>query len=164
MRKNKLFDEQIKRENDLLSIFLTTKAKKTALTLMEFIQARLAAGSPPEELEEQLLDDLLNNGRIFSEFRRAVTATASGSINRVRDIGYFTEMGVDKKYRWSAVITAVLKPCPDCNARHGQSLSWEEWEEKGLPRTGATVCRENCRCVLVPVEYSSIEPIKRERK
>lgn len=155
-----LYDSQIDRELDVMSIFLTTKARKTALTIDEFIQSRLLAGSSIKDLEEQLLDDLTNNGRIFSEFRRAVKATARGSINRVRDIGYFSEFEVDRTYRWSAVL---IRTCQDCLDRHGQVKSWEEWEQIGLPRTGSTVCRENCHCVLIPEEYSELEPIRRSK-
>lgn len=158
MADEKLYDEQIKRELDAMSIFLTTKALRTGLTIDEFVHARLISGATIEEIRKQLLDDLNNNGRIFSEFRRAVKATASGSINRVRDAGYFSEFDVITNYRWSAVL---VKTCPDCLERHGQVKSWAEWEAEGLPRTGATVCRENCHCVLVPEKFSELQPIKR---
>ena len=158
MADEKLFDEQMARELDAMSIYLTTKAGKTALTLDEFIQSRLLLGSSAQDIESMLLDDLDNNGRIFSEFRRAIKSTARGSINRVRDIGDFSEEGVDRNYRWSAVL---VKTCPDCLERHGQVKTWEGWEAEGLPRTGATVCRENCHCILVPEQFRELEPIKR---
>ena len=158
MADEKLFDEQIARELQAMAIHLTTKVGRTALTIDEFIQSRLLLGATEEEISKMLLEDLENNGRIFSEFRRAIKSTARGSINRVRDIGYFSEEGVDRNYRWSAVL---VKTCPDCLARHGQVKTWEEWEAEGLPRTGATVCRENCHCVLIPEQFSELQPIKR---
>lgn len=161
MADERLFDEQINRELDAMAIFLTTKAKRTALTIDEFVQSRLVTGASRSEIERQLLDDLNNNGRIFSEFRRAVKSTARGSVNRVRDIAYFSEFEVDKSYRWSAVL---VKTCPDCLDRHGQVKSWDEWESIGLPRTGATVCRENCHCMLIPEEYSELQPIQRGKR
>jgi hypothetical protein len=161
MADERLYDEQVKRELDAMIIYLTTKAAKTALTLDEFIQSRLLLGSTAKEIESMLLDDLTNNGRIFSEFRRAIKSTARGSINRVRDIGYFSEEGVDRNYRWSAVL---VRTCPDCLERHNQVKTWEEWEDIGLPRTGSTVCRENCHCILVPEQFSALEPIKREKR
>ena len=161
MADEKLYDEQIRRELETMAIFLTTKAARTGLTIDEFIQARLVAGATIEEIRKQLLDDLYNNGRMFSEFRRAVKATASGSINRVRDAGYFSEFEVTKNYRWSAVL---VRTCPDCLERHGQVKEWEEWEALGLPRTGSTVCRENCHCVLIPEKFSELQPIKREKR
>lgn len=161
MASEELYDKQVDRELDAMAIFLTTKARKTAITIDEFVQTRLTLGATPQEIEGALLDDLNNNGRMFSEFRRAVKSTARGSVNRVRDISYFSEFGVDRKYRWSAIL---VKTCPDCLARHGKSMLWEEWEKVGLPRTGATVCRENCHCVLIPTGFTELEPIKRERK
>lgn len=155
-----MFDEQITRELDAMSIYLTTKAQKTALTINEYIQSRLIAGATAQNIEAQLLDDLNNNGRMFGEFRRSIKATARGSINRVRDVGYFSEFELDRAYRWSAV---MFRTCPDCLDRHGQVKSWDEWEAEGLPRTGATVCRENCHCVLIPTEFSELEPIKRDK-
>ena len=133
MADERLFDDQIERELDAMAIFLTTKARKTALTIDEFVQARLVSGSSRADIQAQLLDDLNNNGRMFSEFRRSVKATARGSINRVRDIGYFSEFDIDRKYRWSAIL---VKTCPDCMERHGKAMAWEEWEAIGLPRTG----------------------------
>jgi len=159
--EEELFDSQIERELDSMAIFLTTKASRTALTIDEFVQTRLNSGASKADIEEQLLDDLNNNGRMFSEFRRSIKSTARGSINRVRDAGYYSQFDVDRKYRWSAVL---VKTCPDCMDRHGRALEWEEWEAIGLPRTGATVCRENCHCVLIPVEFSELEPIKRGKK
>ena len=161
MADENLFDKQMDREIEAMAIYLTTKAARTALTLDEFIKSRFLLGSTAKEIEEMLLDDLNNNGRIFSEFRRAIKSTARGSINRVRDIGYFSGEGVDRNYRWSAVL---VKTCPDCLERHGQVKTWEDWEKIGLPRTGSTVCRENCHCILVPEQFSALEPIKREKK
>jgi len=167
MADERLYDEQVKRELDAMVIYLTTKAAKTALTLDEFIQSRLLLGSTAQQIESMLLDDLTNNGRIFSEFRRAIKSTARGSINRVRDIGYFSEEGVDRNYRWSAVLVrtcSVPGTLEGCLQRHNLVKTWEEWEDIGLPRTGATVCRENCHCILVPEQFSALEPIKREKK
>ena len=158
MAEENLFDEQIRRELEMMGIFLSTKAVRTALTIDEFVQSRLAAGATREEILRQLIDDLQNNGRMFSEFRRAIKSTARGSINRVRDVGYFSEEGIQTKYRWSAIL---VKTCPDCLDRHGQVKTWDEWEAEGMPRAGATVCRENCHCVLVAERYSALEPIKR---
>ena len=158
MADSKLFDSLMFREMGAMSIYLSTKAEKTSLTLEEYIQTRLLSGTSPENLEAELTDDLLNGGRIFGEFRNAIKATAKGSINRVRDAGYFSNIGIDVKFRWCAIF---VNTCPNCIDRHNQVKSWEEWEVDGLPRTGATVCRENCHCVLIPEKFSEIEPIKR---
>lgn len=167
MANSDLFDNQFNREIESMAIYLSTKAAKSALTIREFIDARFLAGSSAEEIEAQLLGDLLNNGRMFSEFRRSIKSTVRGSVNRVRDIGYFSELEVDRKYRWSAVLVktcSVPGTLEGCIQRHNLVKTWDEWEEIGLPRTGATVCRENCHCVLIPAEFTALQPIKREKK
>lgn len=155
------FDRLFAKELNAMRLFLSTKVNKTSLTLQEYIQSRLALGTDLEVIRTELIDDLVNNGRMFSEFRRAIKSTATGSVNRVRDNGYFSEFGTETVYRWVAVL---VKTCPDCLERHGKVKRWEEWEAEGMPRTGATVCRENCHCVLVPENYSELEPINRRKQ
>jgi hypothetical protein len=172
MPDQELFDEQVDRELTATAIFLTTKARRTALTLQEFIETRLALGASIEQIETMLLEDLRNNGRMFGEFRRAIRATSYGSVKRMRDISYFSEFDVDRQYRWSAVFVNTCSHPPTagtaspqgCMERHGLLKTWAEWEKVGLPRTGATLCRENCRCVLIPKEFTALEPIKREKR
>lgn len=38
--------------------------------------------------------------------------------------------------------------CPQCKERHGQKRTIKEWTKLGLPRTGATYCKQYCRCRL----------------
>lgn len=159
--KNKLFQDLISRELDTMEIFLIGKASRTAVTLQEYISAAQAQGVSDEAIEAELTRDLEEGGRIFGEFRSSVKATSNGIINRLRDSAEFSEIGIDTQYRWVAVL---VNTCPDCLARHGRVQKWEEWEGEGLPRTGQTVCKENCRCVLLPASTSELEPIRREKR
>ena len=158
MADENLFNELMAREMGILAINLTAEANTAAITLERFIQMRLLSGASPESIEAQLQDDLVNGGRIFGGFKNAIKSTAIGSTNRVRDVGYYSEFETTKNYRWSAVL---VNTCPDCLERHNQVKTWEEWEIEGLPRTGATVCREYCHCALIPDKFVAIEPIKR---
>lgn len=153
-----LFAEFLDREIGAMEIFLTSKAERTAITLEELIQTRLLLGASEDQIEADLLKDLEEGGRIFGEFRNAVRATSNGVINRVRDSAIFGNLGVDAKYRWVAVL---INTCPDCLERHNRVQSWIEWEKKGLPRTGQTVCKELCKCILIPAESTEVEPIRR---
>lgn len=157
----RIFSGIILRELDTLDIFLTSKASRTSITLEEYISSRIAQGTSRDVIRDDLLRDLNEGGRIFGEFRSAIRTTANGSINRIRDGAEFQELGVEESYRWAAVL---VNTCPDCLERHGQEKTWEEWEAEGLPRTGATVCRENCKCMLVPAGSVVFEPIKRNRR
>ena len=168
MPNDDILREAINREIASMTILLTAKASRTAITLQEFIQNAIVTGSDPAEIEALLLDDLKNNGRIFGEFTRAIKATANGAINGFRDSGSLAEFGLDDQFRWVAVL---INTCVDCLPRHnGPAMTWAEWEARGLPRTGFTVCKQNCKCMLIPVdELSELNtkddlPIKRKSK
>jgi hypothetical protein len=141
------------REMQTMEILLTTKIKRTALTVEEYIQTRLLQGVDPEVLKADLFKDLDEGGRIFGELRNAIKATCIGNSTRLRDVAQFAENGLDLKYQWVAVL---VNTCPDCMDRHGQVKTWEDWEAEGMPRTGMTVCKENCKCMLVPA--MKVEP------
>lgn len=160
-KQDELFTEFLDREIQAMEIFLAAKASKTAITLEEYIQTRILLGASKESIEADLVKDLEEGGRIFSEFRNAIRATSNGIINRVRDNAVFSEVGIDTQYRWVAVL---VNTCPDCLDRHNRVQKWDEWESEGLPRTGQTVCKENCRCVLLPSSTIEIAPIKREKR
>jgi hypothetical protein len=155
-----IIETSLDKELESLEIVLTAKATRTAITLNEFIDLSLAQGIDPDVLEESLLKDLKEGGRIFGEFRNSIRATVGGSIGRTRDGAQLAMIGVDTKYRWSAVL---INTCPDCLERHGQVMKWGEWEAEGLPRSGVTVCGQNCKCVLLPEIASEISPIMRGR-
>jgi len=148
------------KELESLEIVLTAKATRTAITINEYIDLSLAQGVDADILEANLLKDLEEGGRIFGEFRNSIKATVSGAIGRTRDGAQLAIIGVDTKYRWSAVL---INTCPDCLERHGKIMKWEDWEVEGLPRTGQTVCGANCKCVLLPEVATELEPIIRGR-
>lgn len=148
------------REFGTLAITLTAKVGRTALTLNEYVQTRLIQGAALDVIKKALLLDLKTGGRIFGEFKNALRPTFVGSVNRFRDTGVLVEIGVDATYRWVAVL---VNTCPDCLARHNNIASWEDWEAQGLPRTGATVCGANCKCVLLPAEVTELEPVRRSK-
>ena len=157
-KESEIVQAGIEKELATLDIVLTAKVSRTAITLEEYIQLRLSQGATMEVIRVDLLTDLEEGGRIFGEFRNALKPTFAGSVNRFRDVGVFGELGVDIKYRWVAVL---VNTCPDCLDRHNKIKNWADWEAEGLPRTGATVCGQNCKCVLLPSEVTELQPIVR---
>lgn len=144
-----------------MQIVIKAKAARTAISIKEFIRLSVLNGGSRESIKAELLKDLNEGGRIFGEFRNSIRATSNGVVNRFRDSGSFAELGYDKNYRWVAVL---VNTCPDCLSRHGQVKTMIEWEAFGLPRTGHTRCKENCKCVLLPEDSTVLEPIIRNRK
>lgn len=153
-----LFNAAMDRELEVLEIYLYGKSMRTAITLEEYIGVRLTSGASKAIIKKELLLDLETGGRIFGEFRSGIQATAKGNLHRMRDASQVSDIGVENPYRWVAVLKNT---CPDCLQRHNNVATWDQWETQGLPRTGATVCRENCKCVLLPAETTETEPIKR---
>lgn len=147
------------KELTTLDIVLSAKVGRTAVTIEEYVQLRLAQGATLDIIRTDLLTDLEEGGRIFGEFRNMLKPTFAGSTSRFRDAGALAEMGMSKKYRWVAVL---INTCPDCLERHNQVQLWELWEDEGLPRSGATVCGQDCKCVLLPEEITELEPIYRQ--
>ena len=156
-----LFDELEEREQEVVRIHLIAAVQRTAISLNEYIQVRVLQGADVSLIRTELMNDLNNNGRLFGEFRNSVKATAQGSLRRVSDLAYYSEEGIDKKYRWITVQDS--KVCPDCSPRHGEVAEWETWEAIGLPRSGWSVCRSHCRCELVNTQ-ASVPVIKRKRR
>lgn len=166
MAEKKDIIEGINKELESLEIVLTATAGRTAITLDEYVALRVKQGASLDIIKQDLLDDLNNNGRIFGEFRRAIKATANGSVHRFRDVGQSREHGLEQTFKWAAVL---VNTCRDCEERHGIERTYEEWELYGLPRTGHTICKQYCRCMLIPGHMSVIEgenkaPIKRKKR
>ena len=151
----------IDRELRTMEILLTTKINRTAITLEGYIALRQAQGASLATIKSGLLADLETGGRMFGEFRNSMRATYAGSTSRFSDIGITSETGIEKSFRWVAVLENT---CPDCLDRHGQIMSWEDWEQIGLPKTGATICMEHCKCVLITAEASEMEPVYRSKR
>lgn len=149
------------KENEMLLIRLLTSVSITSVRLDEYVKISLLQGRTEQEIEAELTKDLEEGGRIFGEFRNSIKATAHGNIRRVSDIGQFAFEGIEKMMRWITV--QDQRVCDDCMPRHNKSKTMEAWEVLGLPRTGWSVCRDNCRCVLADSELE-LPVIKRERK
>ena len=163
MANAELLDEFEDREEELMQILLQANIDRSTITLNQFIESRLLQGATEESIRLSLLDDLDTGGQIFGEFRNAIKTTARGSVNRVRDGAMVSEFGIERQFRWSAVLANT---CADCLGNHGLVKTWVQWEQSafGLPRSGGTICRQNCHCVLLPAESTELQPIIRGRK
>lgn len=135
-----------------MEIHLSSRTEKTAITIEEYIQGLLTQGVAPEEIQKNLIQDFDTGGRIFGEFRNAFRSSVSSGLGTIAEIAGFEGMGVapETEMIWQ---TVSEKPCPDCEARHGEVDTLENWQMRGLPKSGFSICREYCRCELV--QYNS---------
>ena len=80
-------------------------------------------------------------------------ATAKDNIEQ-----YGREEGLKKnqkqRFRW--VTSGRDNVCPQCQDRHGLEKTMTEWMQVGIPRAGATYCKQWCNCFLVAVEQQKV--------
>ncbi|OQA56541.1 MAG: hypothetical protein BWY42_00960 [Candidatus Omnitrophica bacterium ADurb.Bin277] len=151
-----------------LTINIRAKAAKTALTLKEYVDTLRASGIADSVIRQNLDDDLTNGGRIFGEFFRGISMDVTGRIGELTRGSAAIRDGVqpDDNMTWVAVsMTEGDKACPDCTPRHGEVDTYQNWVLRGLPKTGWSVCRAHCKCILlresdVNGEESLKEPVR----
>ncbi len=101
------------------------------------------SGLDEQSIIRVLEQDFVSNGRIFGELRNSIKRGVIGGINQAfRRSG---EMG--EGLRWIAVSKNI---CDDCQGVAGEIDTWENWEKRGLPGSGWSICKDNCYCQLVP--------------
>ena len=128
-----------------LEIKISASVSKTALTLEEFIQVGRLNGMSDAQLYRQIIDDISRDGRLFGAFRNQLRGNMKYGIESMANIGMtqtFSSEGYDV-WRWVAVGNNV---CPDCAERHGLEGDEDFFNTIGLPKSGFSVCGENCEC------------------
>ena len=100
-------------------------------------------GLDEQSIIRVLEQDLATIGRIFGELRNSIKRGVTGGINQAfRRAG---EMG--QSLKWIAI---SKNPCDDCRSRAGEVDTWDNWEARGMPSSGWSVCKEYCYCQLMP--------------
>ena len=145
--------------NILIGNQLDQVATETTTTLQGLVSNMKANGMSDKEIKSVLMNDLTGNGRIFGGYRNQVKNTVKSGIGASANnasMKSFEAAGV-KEYRWVAV--GDKNVCADCLPRNGEVADMEFWKAVGLPQSGFSICRYNCRCQLVPSDYKG-EDIK----
>jgi hypothetical protein len=151
MADDRFFNLRFRREMKSMEISLSASVQRASASLKEIVAKLRVAGMSDAAIEENLSRDLEEGGRIFGEFRRAVRSTTEGALGKISTDAYLAEFGSEISYTW---IAALVNTCVDCLPRHGEVHELDAWEAKGLPRSGWSVCKENCQCVLIPQEIA----------
>tara|TARA_Y100001963_G_scaffold23448_1_gene31094 strand:+ start:2978 stop:3379 length:402 start_codon:yes stop_codon:yes gene_type:complete len=124
-----------------------------------------SSGMSSNEIKKILLTDLVTGGRIFGQLRNGVKRISKNAIEEVGNIAAYQKY-ISKDYKEFKWITVGKNICPDCKIRHGEVGDISYFTSIGLPKSGFSVCEDNCNCQLVPVEYKGedlSDPIKFER-
>jgi len=123
------------------------------LETRSLVRRLLAGGMSERAIVEQLTLEIAARGGASGKYMNAVNSSAQSYIFRVADRAMqdaFEARDIQNNMRW---VTFFARSCPDCISRHGRVQSYTDWQSEGLPRSGATVCRSHCHCVLVPDDY-----------
>lgn len=152
MEKDRFFNIKFNRQMKSMEISLSAEVTRTSATLKETVDKLKLAGMTKDAIKSNLEKDLAEGGRIFGPFRRAIKATTEGTIGKISTDAYLAEFGTDIQFTW---IAALVNTCEDCLPRHGEIRSYDDWEAEGLPRSGWSICKENCQCVLIPQEIAA---------
>lgn len=148
--------------NIIISNQLSKVAAETTMDLQGLVSSMKDSGMTDKAIKDMLMNDLTSGGRVFGNFRNQVKNTVKSGVgisasNSSR--ASFESAGV-KEYRWVAV--GDKNVCIDCERRNGDIGSMEFWKTVGLPQSGFSICRYNCRCQLLPSDYAGedlTEPI-----
>lgn len=135
-----------------MEIGLSAAVTRTVASLNEIVDRLRLQGLSEKAILTQLEQDLAEGGRVFGEFRRAVKSTTEGTIGSISTDAYLDEFGTDIDFTW---IAALVNTCDDCISRHGDVRQYDEWEKAGLPRSGWSVCKQHCQCVLIPEKIAT---------
>jgi hypothetical protein len=98
--------------------------------------------------------DLDYMSEMVSESKKAIRQQARRA-GTDAEISLFQARG-HNDYIW--VTPNGASACPDCRNRQSVVLTMAEWERRGRPGSGKTVCDVNCFCMLLPFEAAHHHP------
>ena len=138
--------------------------QRQMITLDEFIKIRFASGATDAQIMDELRADLENEvPRVFG-FKGDMKNALMGGVNvAATDASVATIVGTlsredfeNKLFRWQS---NGINVCPDCEGRHGEEDTMENWIVRGPPARWGSRCQSNCQCTLVDTGVI-LEPIK----
>ena len=101
-----------------------------------------------------LQEDLRTGGRTFGAYKngmRNIVANAVRGATNEAILDRYRDTGIEL-FRW---VTVSGNPCPQCADRQGEVETLRFWEDAGFPKSGFSVCQDNCKCVILPVGFES---------
>ena len=141
-------DMQIILTNELSNI-----AAQTSLSLEGLVSSMRNSGMSNEAIKQTLINDLTSGGRLFGNFRNQIKNTVKNGVEMSGNngsMGTFEDAGVTE-YQWISVGDKSV--CIDCEGRHKETGTKQYFETIGMPKSGFSICQQNCRCQVLPSDY-----------
>jgi len=114
------------------------------------VQTQQARGIALSNIAGSLATDMQNKGRIFGELKNSIKSSLVEGVNQAGQAGSFAAYDPDENTVFTWITVAGHKICADCAPRGGQQGTLREWEERGMPGSGWSVCQGYCYCILDP--------------
>ena len=141
-------DMQIILTNELSKI-----AAQTSLSLEGLVSSMRNSGMSNEAIKQTLVNDLTSGGRLFGNFKNQIKNTVKNGVEMSGNngsMGTFENAGVEE-YQWVSVGDKSV--CIDCEERHKATGTKQYFETIGMPKSGFSICQQNCRCQVLPSDY-----------
>ena len=137
---------------DFMNLNITATAEKFVLEMEYFIDSMMASGVSTKEIRLALSRDLKESGRIFGALKNGAKSGISNGVEQTANIrsNEIMEGAGVERLMW---ISSGVNVCIDCRDRAGRTGTMEFFDLIGQPKSGFSVCRDNCNCTLVPIEY-----------
>jgi hypothetical protein len=109
-------------------------------------------GQSSEGILQNIRNQIKPGGRLYSQVEGAIKRSHSAFV--YQSSGYGQEsvrqktVTPDTKMKW---VINSFNTCPDCLVRNGLVKTYREWLALGMPKSGFSVCGNNCKCDLIPI-------------
>lgn len=111
-------------------------------------------GMDPKAALTVLKADQVNIGRTFGQYKNGMKNLVLNAIRGSANVSMF-EVYEESEVELFIWVTVSGDPCPQCLVRQGEVLTLEGWRALGLPKSGFSVCTDDCKCVLLPEGFHS---------
>lgn len=137
-------------EAQILNIMddLTLRSEIFGREIKKTVTRLASQGASTATIKSILNQDMITGGKLFGSLRNDIKEGVVEQINQSGRLGQMEEYKNAQDFMWITV--QGHKVCPDCAARAGQVMAWDDWVSDGLPGSGWSVCGGHCYCVLDP--------------
>lgn len=142
-----------KKPGEMIIIRLATRGEGLGERVQRTIKQWASAGLDEQAIIERLAEATSPGGTIYETVVKQFKNATGEAVDYVsQEAAHEAWIGSNEWVWYTAKDDRV---CEDCAPREGDSDTWEDWEARGLPGVGWSVCDWRCRCSLEPAEAHS---------
>lgn len=148
-----------RRARDIAYDRLRLTSDKFVLNLQYEVRLLAKSGMNQQAVKRALDAKWKDLDGLFREMLAGYTSAAIFSIQRaasdtmLKTVVQTEDAPNSDEQAWQWVTVGDLRVCKDCQPRHGEIHSVDEWERLGIPKSGFSVCEDRCRCMILPAGW-----------